>query len=109
MGRPFLHSDSGVAAEPLPDLGDPWELTPSEEDALERGQALEYVRGKWLFDGARTLGELVDRLLDQVERLRRLGRMGYRLVEQVRDDHGALCPPEAAQPPQPDAGPFFRG
>lgn len=78
----------------MPDLGDPWELTQSEEEALDWGQTHEFVRGKWLFDGAQSIDDMIDRLLDEVERLRRFKRAGYRLVGEVRDDHGALAPPE---------------
>ena len=98
-------SASASVLPPLPDLGDPWKLSAEEEAELDWGQAHELVRGKWMLDGARSVSELVDRLLDMVERYRKMAREGWELIAPVYDDTGYLRPPELRSDDSGDGDP----
>lgn len=58
--------------------------TPSEEDDIE------YLRAKWMFDGAKTLDEVIQKLRQHIEHIEELKREGWELIGEVQDDYGPM-------------------
>jgi hypothetical protein len=50
----------------------------------------DMIRGKWLMDEAETLEEAAKMLETEAKRLRRLARLGFRLLGPVEDDYGRI-------------------
>lgn len=48
------------------------------------------VRGKWLFDGSKDLGDMIDRCLDMANDLQEMRKAGVELVGEVGDDYATL-------------------
>jgi hypothetical protein len=48
------------------------------------------VRGKWLFDGAKDIGDMIDRCLDMANDLQEMRKAGIKLVGEIEDDYAHL-------------------
>lgn len=48
------------------------------------------VRGKWMFDGAKSLSDMIDRCLDQANQLQEMKKAGIQLQDEVADDYAFL-------------------
>lgn len=50
----------------------------------------QVLRGKWMFDGAKTLEEVITRLEEQIDTIKELKKDGWELIGPVEDDYGFL-------------------
>lgn len=48
------------------------------------------VRGKWMFDGAKDIGDMIDRCLDMANDLQEMRKTGVELIGEVEDDYAML-------------------
>jgi len=48
------------------------------------------VRGKWLFDGSKDMGDMIDRCLDMANDLQEMRKAGVELAGVVEDDYAML-------------------
>ena len=48
------------------------------------------LRGKWMFDGAKDLGDMIDRCLDMANDLQEMRKAGVELAGEVEDDYAHL-------------------
>lgn len=76
---PIDSSDSEVMSEITTDEEEQWD----EENE-------DIIRAKWIFDGAKTLDEVIDRLKDQIEVIKKLKEDGWELIDEVADDYGII-------------------
>lgn len=60
---------------------------------------LGIVRGKFIFDGAKSIDDMVDSLVEEINNLRKMKTAGIRLKEEVDQDHANLITddPEVAR------------
>jgi hypothetical protein len=59
----------------------------SYEDSLDD---IEYLRAKWMFDGAKTLDGVIERLHNQIKYIEHLKEEGWELIAEVNDDYGPM-------------------
>lgn len=62
-----------------------------EDDFFESDSAQQIVRAKWMFDGAKTLDEIIDRLRDAIVHYEMLKQQGWQLLSPVDDDYGWIA------------------
>jgi hypothetical protein len=62
----------------------------SDSDSEEYDANVEYIRAKWTYDGARNLNEIIDKLNDQIEYIKKLKEDGWELIAPVNDDYGPM-------------------
>lgn len=48
------------------------------------------IRGKWVFNGAETIDEMIEKLEERKEHLKELQEDGFTLQNQVEDDYAIL-------------------
>lgn len=65
------------------------DFSTSDEDYTD-DENEEIIRAKWIFDGAKTLDEVIDRLKDQIEIIKKMKEDGWELVGEVTDDYGII-------------------
>ena len=73
----------------------PSEHTGSETQSETQSESeetddIEYLRAKWIFDGAKTLDEVIDKLKNQIEYITQLKESGWELIDEVKDDYGPM-------------------
>lgn len=67
--------------------------TPSEDER----DNIQYLRAKWMFDGAKTLDEVIQKLNEHIEYIEQLKRDGWELIDKVSDDYGPMVQKTAVQ------------
>lgn len=60
------------------------------ETQSEPEDDIQYLRAKWMFDGAKTLDEVIEKLKDQIEYIKKLKEDGWELTDAVSDDYGPM-------------------
>lgn len=63
-----------------------------EEDSYDGEDTIE--RGKWIYDGCKTIDEMIQRLINKIEELRRLKEDGWEVEDTVDDDYAFLIQKE---------------
>ena len=53
----------------------------------------ELWRGKWIYDGCKTILEMIERLKSSIESLEELHKDGWKVSDEVQDDYATLIPP----------------
>jgi hypothetical protein len=61
--------------------------TTEEEDIYENAIC---IRAKWLYDGCKTIDDIIERLKAEVEYYEKLKSDNYELIDEVQDDYGYL-------------------
>lgn len=99
------HTDLDAAVEDVATFLDVWDGAWADEARREWAEMArdelakaDTLRAKGLLDGAETLDEAVERLLDEAIRLRALAKAGWTLQEPIADDYGMLLHPPVPEP-----------
>lgn len=66
------------------------EAVVSENSDIEDTREEILIRGKWIFENASSLDEVVTALQRQIEYIKYLQEQGWELVNPVADDYGLL-------------------
>lgn len=61
-----------------------------EEDDYFDDENSSIIRAKWIFDGARTLDEVIECLKQEIEHIKKLKEDGWELIREVNDDYGFI-------------------
>lgn len=70
--------------------------TAQPEDEIEHTEEnedfddTEIIRAKWLYDNCSTLDEIIERLHQEIEYIKKLKEDGWKLIEPVNDDYGYI-------------------
>lgn len=80
---PHTYSDSDGESEDQNDHNSEGYTEEEEDDS-------EIIRAKWLFDGCGTMDEIITRLEDQIEYIKKLKNDGWELIQPVNDDYGFM-------------------
>lgn len=66
------------------------EHSESEKSYEEEEDDSEIIRAKWLYDGCKTLDEIIERLEGQIEYINKLKSENWELIDKVNDDYGFM-------------------
>ncbi len=69
--------------------------TEPDEDEYENDMV---IRGKWVYDGAASIDEMIERLQQTIAYLRQLKADGWVVRERIDDDYAFLRPPPDGAP-----------
>lgn len=67
-----------------------FESVVTSEEEIDPFETAEIIRAKWIFDGCKTLDEIVERLEGQIERFKQLKANGWELMHEIDDDYGYI-------------------
>lgn len=66
------------------------EITTGEESESFDEENTSIIRAKWMFDGAKTIDECIEKCLKYIEYLKDLKYEGWELESEVNDDYGHI-------------------
>jgi hypothetical protein len=88
MGHPI--ADTKERAETIEEVVEENENENDPQDDTDTDTDTEVIRAKCMWDGCRTLAEVIERLRDQEHVMQRLMDDGYELTQPVNDDYGFI-------------------